>query len=99
MRHRWILITLLLGYWGQAAAADVAKGHDLHQQNCLSCHSSMTGGKPNSLYTRDNRRVNSLAGLNKQVRRCELSLGLKWFDDDINNVAAYLNETFYHLKK
>ncbi len=71
-----------------AGAADIARGQSLVQQHCMACHD-------NGIYTRPNRRVTSLPGLQKQVRRCELSLGLKWFDDDINDVTAYLNDTFY----
>ena len=71
-----------------ATAADTGHGKSLVQQNCTTCHGDQ-------VYTRDNRRVTTLAGLQKQVRRCELSLQLKWFDEDINDVTAYLNESFY----
>jgi hypothetical protein len=50
------------------------------------------------MYTRKNRKVSTLAGLQKQVRRCELSLGLQWFDDDVAAVIEYLNTSFYHYK-
>jgi mono/diheme cytochrome c family protein len=83
---------------GPAGAADARQGERLHQQHCVGCHVSLTGGDPNSLYTRDNRRVTSLNGLRRQVQRCELQLGLRWFDDDIDSVTAYLNETFYKLQ-
>ena len=72
-------------------AADAGKGKDLLENNCTSCHSD-------AVYTRENRRITTLDGLNKQVRRCELSLGLKWFDEDINAVTAYLNNNYYHFK-
>ncbi len=74
-----------------AVAADVAHGQKLQQQHCLSCHD-------NSMYTRKARKVTSLDGLHKQVRRCEQTLGLTWFDEDIDDVAAYLNRDFYHFK-
>ena len=74
-----------------AAAADVQAGKKLHDQHCMQCHDS-------SVYTREDRRVNSLAGLTKQVRRCQLSQGLQWFDQDIQNVVQYLNQTHYHFK-
>ena len=38
-----------------------------------------------------------MEALQKQVRRCELNLGLKWFDDDISNVVSYLNDTYYRF--
>ena len=61
-------------------------------QNCTSCHGS-------ELYTRKDRLVTSRPGLTKQVKRCELALGLTWFDDDIDNVAEYLNGKYYRFGK
>lgn len=52
-------------------------------------------GNPDALYTRSDRRVTTREGLTKQVRFCELNLGLQWFDEEIEDVAAYLNQTFY----
>lgn len=78
-----------------AVAADAAHGKKLHAANCISCHVNMTGGDGSVLYTRSDRRVNSLAQLEAQVRRCESNLELKWFDDDIADVVEYLNQTYY----
>ena len=72
-------------------AANLDNGKSLVDGNCTKCHDE-------HVYTRPDRRVTTLDGLNNQVRRCEQSLGLKWFDEDIDDVAAYLNETYYHLK-
>jgi mono/diheme cytochrome c family protein len=99
MRYALPVLLSLLAASATASAADPGRGKALHQQHCAgSCHASITGGDPDGLYTRPNRRVTTLEGLHKQVRRCELSLGLKWFDEDIDNVAAYLNDTFYRFK-
>lgn len=75
--------------------ADQANGANLHSQNCVACHSSMVGGDGSGLYTRTNRRVSSLPGLGKQVRRCRDNLGLTWFDDQVEDVVAYLNAKYY----
>ena len=88
IRLQLSLATLLFIPAAQADAADIAHGQALVQQHCMSCHD-------NRVYTRPNRRVTNLAGLKKQVKRCELALELKWFDEDINDVAGYLNESFY----
>ena len=88
LRLQIVISTLLSIPAAMSTAADNAHGKTLTQQHCTACHG-------NEVYTRDNRRVSNLAGLQKQVRRCELSLGLKWFDEDINDVTAYLNESFY----
>lgn len=98
-RRPGILVAgIALALSGPAPAADLAHGQTLHEANCIACHSSMTNGHPSSLYTRADRRVTSLEGLQKQVRRCELSLDLTWFDEDIDDVVAYLNDKFYKLK-
>lgn len=86
---------LLAGLIAAGGVAQAADGKALHDQHCMSCHKSMMDGDPNSIYTRDNRMISSLDGLRKQVRRCELSLGLQWFDDQVNAVTTYLNQNFY----
>lgn len=74
-----------------SAAADLKAGQALHDQHCMKCHDS-------GVYTRDQRRVSSLDGLRKQVTRCELSLGLSWFDDQRENVVQYLNSNYYKFR-
>lgn len=75
--------------------SDVRRGESLHTNNCVSCHTSMVGGDGSGLYTRADRRVNSREQLVSQVRRCESTLGLRWFDDDVMSVVEYLNENYY----
>ena len=92
MRSRDLLVSLLLLIAaGGVQAGDPHEGKILVDKNCYSCHG-------NELYTRSDRKVTSLAGLKTQVRRCELALGLRWFDDQIDNAAAYLNDQFYKFK-
>ncbi len=79
-------------------AANPAHGKDLHDANCLSCHSSLMGGNPNVIYTRSDRRVNSIDGLRKQVTRCKTTVGVPWPEDQIEDVVEYLNQNFYKIK-
>ena len=81
----------LLAAGNSLPAADIEKGRKLQQRHCMSCHDD-------SMYTRDNRRIKSMSSLRTQVQRCESTLGLKWFDTDIDAVAAYLNQSYYHFK-
>lgn len=78
---------------------DATAGKALHDKHCVACHARLTNGEPASLYTRENRLVTSLEGLHKQVRRCEQNLELRWFDEDIDNVAAYLNQAYYQFEQ
>ena len=87
---RRIIVVLLLATGMAAGAADLEKGDELHFDNCTGCHDS-------SLYTRDNRNVNSLPRLGAQVRFCRDSLGLTWFDDEVEAVIHYLNHNYYRF--
>ena len=73
-----------------ALAADIDNGDDLHFTHCTGCHDS-------SVYTREIRRVDSLERLGLQVRFCKDSLELNWFDEDVEDVVEYLNQTYYHF--
>ena len=92
------IISLLTMMSQTSLAADSANGKKLHNESCLACHSSLMKGKPDTIYTRSDRQVNSLAGLQKQVNRCQNSVGANWFDDQIEDVVEYLNTTFYKTK-
>ncbi len=81
---------LMLGAIAPIQASENAE--TLYQTHCLKCHGS-------EIYTRADRKVTSPEGLERQVQRCELSLGLQWFDEDIHDVAAHLNQQFYHFPR
>ncbi len=88
-----ILISgILLSLLGiEASAADANAGKALADKHCIQCHGA-------EVYTRPDRKVNSFDQLKTQVRRCELNLELKWFDDEIDNTTAYLNQEYYRFK-
>jgi cytochrome c2 len=81
------------------AKADTAAGKALHEKNCTSCHASSYGGDGSAIYTREYRKVNTGKGLVAQVRACNTNLGLKWFEDEELNTAAYLNQNYYKFEK
>jgi hypothetical protein len=79
-----------LCYLGTAQAANIENGDELHFENCTGCHDI-------SAYTRANRKVQSLTRLGTQVRFCKDSLGLAWFDEEVDDVIGFLNEKYYHF--
>ena len=83
-------IIFLFLWCGITWAADIENGNDLHFEHCTGCHDS-------SVYTRDNRNVRDLARLGQQVRFCKDAIGLTWFDDEVDDVIEYLNQTYYHM--
>ncbi len=102
MKTLLLLLTLCWSLTGHTqdmfANADVKAGKALLEKHCISCHASNFGGDGSGIYTREDRKVKSAKGLVAQVRNCNTMLGLKWFDEDELNVAAYLNQTYYKLQ-
>jgi hypothetical protein len=89
MRFLYLPVFIAL-YATSLQAADIENGADLHFENCTGCHDS-------TVYTRDNRVVQSLPRLGAQVRFCRDNLGLTWFDDEVDDVIGYLNKEYYHF--
>lgn len=96
--HQALLFISLVLLASASITANAEDGKQLHDKHCKACHVGMTGGDGSLLYTRNNRRVNSLEKLESQVRRCESNLELKWFDEDVNKVVEFLNVNYYHFK-
>ncbi len=100
MLKNWIFCALLAASFNTQAnelfaKADVNAGKALVNEHCISCHASSYGGDGSAIYTREYNKVKSPKGLLAQVRNCNTMIGLKWFDDEELNVAAYLNQQYY----
>ena len=87
---RIIVAAITLGLAGSAfAAGDTANGKTLFEKrDCLSCHGT-------EAFTSDDRKIKSLKALEVQVRLCDSNLNNNWFDTEIHDVVAYLNEQYY----
>jgi len=67
----------------------VEHGKELHNPECVtSCHS------PKS-YISENRKVKDFAHLNTFVQMCATNLDKSWFEEDVADVANYLNTEYY----
>jgi mono/diheme cytochrome c family protein len=73
-----------------AAAGDPERGKTLHDQHCTRCHDS-------TMYARPQRTIADFAALRERVQQCELAAELMWFEEDVDDVAAWLNRDFYHF--
>lgn len=80
------------------AGADAERGRRVHEAKCTACHVSLFGGDGTKVYTRADRKVKTLAQLSSRVAACNANTGAGLFPDDEKNVAAWLNQTFYHFK-
>jgi len=76
---------------------DANAGKALAERDCIACHEQKF--KPASaIYTRPDRRVTSARQLLTQVQVCNAELGANYFPEDEENVAAFLNDTYYRFK-
>jgi mono/diheme cytochrome c family protein len=83
-----LLLLPVLPTAAEPAASGSVDAQALYEANCTNCHGT-------EVYTRDDRRIQSLDALHGQVRMCEQNLELTWFDDQIDAVASLLNRKYY----
>ena len=70
---------------------DAARGQKLHAAQCVACHDD-------TVYTRPNRQVKGLGGLIQRVEICYRQLQVELSHDQLNDLVAYLNETYYRFE-
>jgi cytochrome c peroxidase len=104
MNNRLIALSILLSISVTSQATPFAKGDaakgkkTFDQHKCNSCHASMLGGDGSAMFTRADHKIKTPAALTTQITRCSTNLGLMLFEDDEENVGAYLNKNYYKFK-
>jgi len=89
------LLTLLLAFTlGHAVAqdqrpGDASRGELLYSIHCISCHNT-------SMHWRDKGVVTNWPTLVAQVSRWQRLSGQAWDEQDVTEVARYLNSLHYH---
>jgi hypothetical protein len=61
----------------------------LYSTHCIACHSTQ-------VHWRDKKLVTDQDSLQAEVRRWQKISRLGWDDNDIDEVAQYLNARYYH---
>lgn len=90
---RSILITLLV-LGGTSAGADVPSDRNasraelLYTTHCIACHNAQ-------VHWREKRLATDWRSLQSEVRRWQGVAALAWSEDDIVEVAQYLNRLYY----
>jgi mono/diheme cytochrome c family protein len=92
MRWTVVAMTLCLATTvaAQSGAPSAARGELLYKTHCVGCHTTQ-------VHWRDRRLATDWNSLQTQVRRWQRNNGLKWGDQEIADVARYLNGEFYHF--
>lgn len=75
--------TILLG--------DHKSGSKLHKSSCTACHKS-------SIYTRKDRKVSTINGLEKRVAMCSTMLKTNFSDEQKGDIVKFLNDNYYKFK-
>ena len=78
-----------LAYAGAQPARGATRGELLYSTHCITCHSTQ-------VHWRDKKLATDWTRLQAEVRRWQEVSGLGWVDDDITEVARYLNVRYYH---
>ena len=89
---RMLITAILMLVTSSYAIADISIGKQLHDEHCLKCHGT-------EMYSRKDHFVKNKAGLDKQIKRFQLSVGAQWFEEESADVADYLNTEFYKFDK
>lgn len=88
------LIFALCLFWGAHASAhdqlkhSESRGGLLYSMHCNTCHTS-------EVHWREQKLANGWNSLKAQVRRWQANIGLVWSEEEITDVAHYLNATYY----
>jgi hypothetical protein len=93
-RHRILFIgvviaaAIVLAAPRGAAGADPQRGRVLYEASCGNCHSE-------SVHGRAKRVATDFTEVRRWVSRWNESLALRWGDEEIDDVALHLNDTYY----
>ena len=79
------------------AKGDAAAGKILADKDCVACHERRFGDAA-TIYSRADRRVRTPEQLMEQIRVCNGQLGVNYFPEEEEHVAAYLNAQYYRFK-
>lgn len=77
----------LVAFAPATAAENFARGKELYDHHCQSCHEDLMHA--------ENRRLKSLDELRKRIEAWATHTGNDWTRDEINDVLYYLNKRFY----
>lgn len=72
--------------------ADAMEGHELFDEaKCMACHNNEDFNPK----TGKAKNYNLLVG---KIDACQIENSAEWFDEDVQSVAEFMNEKFYHFK-
>jgi mono/diheme cytochrome c family protein len=86
-----LLILLISSAYAASLPGDSAEGKRLFQANCTACHGT-------DIFTRKDRRVQSLDALKEQLVSCTHAAKKEFSASQMQDLLKYLNDRFYHFR-
>lgn len=92
--HQRLILAVFFMLIGNLADADAppmraaARGELLYATHCIACHSAQ-------VHWREKKLATDWTSLQSEVRRWQQASGPGWSDQDIAEVALYLNALYY----
>ena len=77
-----------------AQAQDARRGRELYETHCLTCHYEHVHERP-----RSRSKVHSLQDLKKETTLRAGLTGLRFTQEDLDDMVAYLDQSHYHFSK
>ena len=75
-----------------ALTEQLAEGKELNTDNCTKCHNT-------SVYTKKDRKVQTLEVLTKRVQACNSKTGAGLEEEELEALTLFLNTEYYKFKK
>lgn len=88
-----VLVIAFLGLGRPVSAqtkTDALRGELLYATHCIGCHDAQ-------LHWRDRKVAANWASLKVEVERWQKTSGLGWREEDVTDVARYLNALYYRF--
>lgn len=92
--HQWRLLAFVACAWlvGAAPAWAQSRGETLYAMHCGTCHRA-------EMHWRASKAVTDWQSLQAQVRKWQVVTSLAWTEDEVLDVARYLNDSIYHFEQ
>ena len=71
-----------------AIEEELAEGKELNTDNCTKCHDT-------SVYTKKDRKVQTLEVLTKRVKACNSNTGAGLDEEELETLTLFLNTEYY----
>lgn len=86
----WMVLASLAGPVVAQTKKEAVRGELLYSTHCIGCHNAQ-------LHWRDKKAAKDWGSLKAEVERWQKTSGLGWREEDVTDVARYLNARYYRF--